>query len=77
MMSFHICLLGIDGCGKSTISQSLPAALAKELNVISAGAGDTFQLVNSKRDYLSSKFHSKDFSFAARLSGYFKGKSKK
>jgi broad-specificity NMP kinase len=76
-MSFHICVLGIDGSGKSTITASLPAALATELNVIAAGAGDTFRVVNGEKDYLTSKFHSKGFPLAARLSPYFKGKAKK
>ena len=76
-MSFHICVLGIDGSGKSTITASLPAALAAELNVIAAGAGDTFRVVNGEEDYLASKFHSKGFPLAARLSRYFKGKAKK
>jgi deoxyadenosine/deoxycytidine kinase len=76
-MSFHICLLGIDGSGKSTITASLPAVLATELNIISAGAGDTFQVVNGEENYLTSKSYQKNFPLAARLSRYFKGIAKK
>jgi len=55
-MNLHICVLGIDGSGKSTITASLPAALATALNVVVAGAGDTFRVVDGEQDYLTSKF---------------------
>ena len=76
-MSLHICMLGIDGSGKSTITASLPAALSTELNVVVAGAGDVFRVVNGEEDFLTSKYHSKGIPIAARLSPYFKGKAKK
>lgn len=43
-MSLHVCVLGIDGSGKSTVAAGLPRALAGELGVAAASAGDAFRL---------------------------------
>ena len=33
-MTLHVCILGIDGSGKSTISAALPAILAAEMGLV-------------------------------------------
>lgn len=76
-MCFHVCVLGIDGSGKSTITSSLPSSLAAKLNITAGGAGDTFRVVSAEEDYLTSKSYPKGFPLAARMSRYFKGKAKK
>ena len=38
-MTLHVCILGIDGSGKSTISAALPAILAAEMGLVAGAAG--------------------------------------
>ena len=48
-MTLHVCVLGIDGSGKSTISIALPAILAAETSLVAGVAGETFR-VSGKRE---------------------------
>jgi len=72
MRNLHVCILGIDGSGKSTVSAALPAVLAGELNCIAGGAGEAFRVVSVDQDLLNVGFHPRGFPVAARLSRLFK-----
>jgi thymidylate kinase len=41
-VGLHICVLGIDGSGKSTVSERLPAQIVKKLQLSAGMAGDSF-----------------------------------
>lgn len=64
-MTLHVCVLGIDGSGKSTATAALPAALAGE-------TGETFHLRSPDEDHLAPKFHPEGLPLSARLAGWFK-----
>lgn len=65
-MALHICILGIDGSGKSTITATLPALLAAELELTAASAGEYFQLAAPDEDHLAKDFEPGGLSFTAR-----------
>lgn len=67
-MTLHVCVLGIDGSGKSTISAALPYALAAETGLLVGSAGEAFRVVAPEEDHLASKFHPDGLPVSARLS---------
>jgi thymidylate kinase len=67
-MSFHICVLGIDGSGKSTVVAALPAIMAAQNEVVVGAAGDSFRIIAPDQDHLASQFHPDGLPIAARLS---------
>lgn len=67
-MTLHVCVLGIDGSGKSTATAALPAALAGE----TGETGETFHLRSPDEDHLAPKFHPEGLPLSARLAGWFK-----
>ncbi len=71
-MTLHICVLGIDGSGKSMLAASLPAVLAAELDLVAGSAGETFHIVGPDEDYLAPQFHPDGFPISAWLSQRFK-----
>src|SRR5215218_4560415 len=52
-MTLHVCILGIDGSGKSTISAALPAILAAEAGLVAGAAGETFRVSDPDEDHLA------------------------
>ena len=76
-MALHICILGIDGSGKSTVTASLPYLLAAELNLRSGSAGEAFRLVEADEDHLAPGFHPDGLPITARLSRWFKRQAKR
>jgi len=42
-MSLHVCVLGIDGSGKSTVAAALPSILAAETGCVVGSAGSSPQ----------------------------------
>src|ERR1051326_921426 len=56
-MSLHVCILGIDGSGKSTVVAALPGILAAETGCVVGSAGDSFRIVAPDEDYLASRFY--------------------
>ncbi len=56
-MTLHVCVLGIDGSGKSTITAALPNILAAELNLRAGSAGEEFRMVEADEDHLALRFH--------------------
>ncbi len=76
-MALHICILGIDGSGKSTITSSLPTILASELNLRVGSTGDAFRVVEAGEDHLAPGFHPDGLPFTARLSTWFKRQTKR
>jgi cytidylate kinase len=75
-MTLHVCILGIDGSGKSTISAALPAILAAEMGLVAGAAGETFRVSDPDEDHLALKYHPDGLPVSARLSTRFKRKAK-
>lgn len=67
-MSLHVCILGIDGSGKSTVVAALPALLAAETGLTVGAAGDSFGVVRPDEDHLAARFYPDGLPFTARLS---------
>ena len=67
-MSLHVCILGIDGSGKSTVVAALPAIMAAETGFVVGSAGDSFRIVAPDQDHLASRFYPDGLPIAARLS---------
>jgi len=67
-MSLHVCVLGIDGSGKSTVVAALPGILAAEAGCVVGSAGDSFRIVAPDEDHLASRFYPDGLSLSARLS---------
>jgi thymidylate kinase len=76
-MGIHVCLLGTDGSGKSTISATLSALLAAELRVPVGCAGEEFRMTTISEDHLGPNFQPENLPFLFSLSRYFKRKAKK
>jgi len=76
-VTLHVCVLGIDGSGKSTISAALPAVLAAETGVVAGAAGETFRICGPEEDHLAPKFHPDGLPLSARLSTRFKRTAKR
>lgn len=76
-MTLHVCILGIDGSGKSTITAALPTALAAEMGLTAGAAGEHFRVVGPDEDHLASKFHPDGLPMSARLSRVFKRMAKR
>jgi thymidylate kinase len=76
-MTLHVCVLGIDGSGKSTITASLPYILAAELNLRAGSAGEEFRIVEADEDHLAPKFHPDGLTATGHLSKWFKRQAKR
>jgi hypothetical protein len=76
-VTLHVCLLGIDGSGKSTISAALPAVLAASAGLVAGAAGETFRVCSPEEDHLAPRFHPDGLPISARLSGRFKRTAKR
>ena len=76
-MSLQVCILGIDGSGKSTVVAALPSILAAETGLVVGSAGDSFRIVAPDQDHLASAFYPDGLPLAARLSLRFKRMAKK
>ncbi|HKY44589.1 MAG TPA: hypothetical protein VJM50_15980 [Pyrinomonadaceae bacterium] len=76
-MSLQVCILGIDGSGKSTVVAALPSILAAETGFVVGSAGDSFRIVAPDEDHLASKFYPDGLPLAARLSLRFKRLAKR
>lgn len=68
----QVCVLGIDGSGKSLISASLAAALAAELSLVAGSAGDAFYIYGADEDHLAPSFHPRGLPLSGRFSVRFK-----
>jgi thymidylate kinase/SAM-dependent methyltransferase len=76
-MTLHVCLLGIDGSGKSTITTTLPYILAAELNLRAGSAGEAFRIVEADEDHLAPGFHPNGLPITGHLSKRFKCQAKR
>ena len=66
-MTLHVCVLGIDGSGKSTITAALPGIFAAEMNLQAGSAGEAFRFVGPDEDHLASHFYPDGLPIPARL----------
>ena len=76
-MSLQVCILGIDGSGKSTVVAALPSILATETGFVVGSAGDSFRIVAPDEDHLAPNFYPDGLPLAARLSLRFKRLAKR
>ena len=76
-MTLHVTILGIDGSGKSTVANALPAVLAAESRVVAGSAGNEFRMATPDEDLLAPGFHPDGFLLSARLSKHFKRRAKR
>jgi hypothetical protein len=76
-MTLHVCVLGIDGSGKSTITAALPNILAAELNLRAGSAGEVFRVVEADEDHLAPRFHPDGLPLTGHLSKWFKRQAKR
>jgi len=76
-MTLHVCVLGIDGSGKSTITAALPNILAAELNLRAGSAGEVFRIVESDEDHLTQGFQPNGLPLTGHLSKWFKRRAKR
>jgi energy-coupling factor transporter ATP-binding protein EcfA2 len=67
-MTIHVCILGIDGSGKSTVVAALPGLLSAESGFVTGSAGDGFRVVAPDEDHLAPRFFPDGLPLAARLS---------
>jgi thymidylate kinase len=67
-VTLHVCILGIDGSGKSTVTAALPAVLAAQSELVVGSATETFRVVAPDEDHLTPKFCPEGLALAARLS---------
>jgi thymidylate kinase len=67
-VTLHVCILGIDGSGKSTVAAALPAVLAAKRGLVVGSASESFRIVGPDEDYLASGFYPEGLPVAARLS---------
>lgn len=71
-MTRHITILGIDGSGKSSLVQSLPAALAAHQKGVVGSASEKFQVVGAEEDFLLDGFTPDALPPSAKLARRFK-----
>ncbi len=76
-MTLHICILGIDGSGKSTVCRVLPRLLAAEHNCRAGSCGDGFTVVAPDEDITVPGFEPQSPLAAVRLARFFKRKAKR
>jgi shikimate kinase len=76
-MTLHICILGVDGSGKSTVTAALPAILAAEADLVAGAAGEDFRVCVADEDHLAPGFYPEGLPLSARLSRRFKKSAKK
>ena len=76
-MSLQVCILGIDGSGKSTVVAALPSILSAETGFVVGSAGDSFRIVAPDEDHLASAFYPDGLPLSARLSLRFKRLAKR
>jgi hypothetical protein len=65
-MSLHVCILGIDGSGKSTVTTALPILLAAEFGLSAASAGEEFRVRAPDEDHLLPGFEPDGLPLVAR-----------
>ncbi|MBI4267747.1 MAG: hypothetical protein HY662_03070 [Chloroflexi bacterium] len=76
-MTLHVCISGIDGSGKSTVTAALPHIIAAELKVRAGSAGETFRIVDPDEDLLAPGFHPNSLPITGHLSKWFKRLAKR
>jgi hypothetical protein len=71
-LSLQVCILGIDGSGKSTVVAALPAIVAAESGLVVGSAGDSVQVVAADQDHAGPGFFPDGLPVSARLSFRFR-----
>jgi hypothetical protein len=65
-MSLHVCILGIDGSGKTTVTTAAPMLLAGEFCLSAASAGEEFRVRTPEEDHLVPGFQPDGLPLVAR-----------
>lgn len=76
-MTLQVCVLGIDGSGKSTVVAALPAVLAAESGLVVGAASEAFRVAAPDEDHLALKFYPEGLPVAARFSMQLKRAAKR
>jgi len=76
-MSLHVCILGIDGSGKSTVVNGLPDMLAGRAGVRVASIGDSHRVSDPEQTILSPGFRPGGVPLTARVANGFKRVAKR
>lgn len=76
-MTSHVAIVGIDGSGKSTVAQALPAILAAEHGLTAGAAGARFQVVAPRRDLLVGPLAEAGRPWSVRLAGVLRAVAKR
>ncbi len=76
-MTLHIAVIGIDGSGKSTMGQTLPALLAAKFNITCGCASEQFFVSRADEDGMGPHFYPRGFPLSARLAAFGKRMAKK
>ena len=71
-MGLHISVIGIDGSGKSTVAEALPAIIAGEHGLRAASAGTHFSVRDPEEDHLGPGFQPEGLPASAHLSRRFR-----
>jgi thymidylate kinase len=67
-LSLQVCILGIDGSGKSTIVASLPGVLAAENALVVGSIGESVRVAAADEDHAASGFYPDGLPLSTRLS---------
>jgi len=76
-MTLHICILGIDGSGKSTVTATLPPLLSGEFGIVAGSAGEAFRVSGTDEDHLAQGFTPDGLPLSARLALRLKRRAKR
>ena len=71
-MTTHVCILGIDGSGKSTVVDALPDLMSGLTGVRAATAGESFRVVEPDQTLLAPGFSPSGRPISARGRAWFR-----
>ncbi len=76
-MTTHVCILGIDGSGKSTVANALPGLLSGLNRIRTAGAGESFCVEDPDKTILAPGFSPSGRPILTRLASWWKRAAKR
>ncbi len=76
-MALQVCILGIDGSGKSSLVAALAPIVAGECGTCAGSVGDTFSIADAEQDHLAAHFAPDGLPWVARLARWLKRMAKR